>query len=188
MFITHCVLPKSHCAMGKSWRVLPVNRHEISFQGRRNIVPRAPEHCSKAAGTLFQGRRNVCPRPWDGRGILCLFKNSASYGNAQAQSPALDLWSLATDGTQERASSAAKVELSYMIGVAQPSSIYVELTDSNYKVDDVTDWTKSHVDLSPDGIILRFGGGYPRSCGCRSRLPPYSRLYTPDKGCILSHL
>ena len=42
----------------------------------RNFVPRAPEHCSRAAGTLLQGRRNVCPRPWDKRGILCLFKNS----------------------------------------------------------------------------------------------------------------
>ena len=58
--------------------------------------------------------------------------------------------------------STAKVELSYMIGVAQPSSIYVELTDSNYNVDDVTGWIKDNVDLSPSGIIRRFGGGYPR--------------------------
>ena len=64
----------------------------------------AKKFCSKAAGTLFQSRRNVCPRPWDGRGILCLFKNSASYGTTQAQSPALDLWSLTTEGTQKRAS------------------------------------------------------------------------------------
>ena len=51
----------------------------------------AKKFCSKVAGTLFQGRRNVCPRPWDDCGLLCLFKNSASYGNAQAQSLALDL-------------------------------------------------------------------------------------------------
>ena len=56
----------------------------------------------------------------------------------------------------------AKVELSYMIGVAQPSSIYVELTGSNYNVDDVTEWIKTNVDLSPIGIIWRFGGCYPR--------------------------
>lgn len=56
----------------------------------------------------------------------------------------------------------AKVELSYMIGVAQPSSIYVELIGSKYNVDDVTDWIKTNVDLSPYGIIQRFGGGYPR--------------------------
>ena len=56
----------------------------------------------------------------------------------------------------------AKVELSYMIGVAQPSSINVELTGSKYNVDDVTEWIKTNVDLSPGGIISRFGGGYPR--------------------------
>jgi S-adenosylmethionine synthetase len=55
----------------------------------------------------------------------------------------------------------AKVELSYMIGVAQPSSIHVELTGSKYNVNDVTEWIKANVDLSPGGIISRFGG-YPR--------------------------
>ena len=63
MFIKHCVLPQRRCVMGKTWRVLPVNRHEILFRGRRNIVPRPPECCSEAAGTLFRGRRNVVPRP-----------------------------------------------------------------------------------------------------------------------------
>ena len=98
-FVTRRVMVKRRHVIKKSWRVLPVNRHEISFQSRRNIVPGPPERRSKAAGTLFQSRRNVCPRPWDDRGILCLFKNSASYGNTQAQSPALDLRSLATEGT-----------------------------------------------------------------------------------------
>ena len=50
-FITHCVLPKRHCVMGKTWRVLPVNRHKI----------------------LFQGRWNIYPKPWDNRGLKCLF-------------------------------------------------------------------------------------------------------------------
>ena len=58
--------------------------------------------------------------------------------------------------------STAKVELSYMIGEPQPSSINVELTDSRYNVDDVIEWIKTNVDLSPSGIIKRFDGGYPR--------------------------
>ena len=56
----------------------------------------------------------------------------------------------------------AKVELSYMISVAQPSSVYVQLTGSDYNADDVTEWIKANIDLSPSGIIHRFDGGYPR--------------------------
>ena len=56
----------------------------------------------------------------------------------------------------------AKVELSYMIGRAQPSSVYVQLTGSDYNADDVTEWIKANIDLSPSGIIHRFDGGYPR--------------------------
>ena len=58
--------------------------------------------------------------------------------------------------------SMAKVQLSYMIGVPQPASIDVELTESSYNVEEVTEWIKANVDLSPSGIIRRFGGGYPR--------------------------
>ena len=57
----------------------------------------------------------------------------------------------------------AKVELSYMIGRAQPSSVYVQLTGSDYNADDVTEWIKANIDLSPSGIIRRFDGGYPRN-------------------------
>ncbi len=57
----------------------------------------------------------------------------------------------------------AKVELSYMIGRAQPSSVYVQLTGSDYNADDVTEWIKANIDLSPSGIIQRFDGGYPRN-------------------------
>ena len=56
----------------------------------------------------------------------------------------------------------AKVELSYMIGVPQPSSINVALSESKHNVDDVIEWIKSNVDLSPGGIIRRFNGGCPR--------------------------
>jgi S-adenosylmethionine synthetase len=56
----------------------------------------------------------------------------------------------------------AKVELSYMIGLTQPSSVCVQLTGSDYNADDVTEWIKANIDLSPSGIIHRFDGGYPR--------------------------
>lgn len=58
--------------------------------------------------------------------------------------------------------STAIIELSYIIGEPQPSSINVELTDNLYDADDVTEWIKANVDLSPSGIIKRFDGGYPR--------------------------
>ena len=60
-------------------------------------------------------------------------------------------------------SDTAKVELSYMIGVPQPSSINIEMDRNQDRTDDIIQWIKDHVDLSPSGIIRRFDGGYPRN-------------------------
>ena len=59
-------------------------------------------------------------------------------------------------------SDTAKVELSYMIGVHQPSSINIELNRSQDLAGDIIQWIKDNVDLSPSGIIKRFDGGSPR--------------------------
>ena len=59
-------------------------------------------------------------------------------------------------------SNKAKVELSYMIGVPQPSSINIELNRNMEFSDGIIQWIKDHVDLSPSGIIKRFDGGLPR--------------------------
>ncbi len=56
-------------------------------------------------------------------------------------------------------SDTAKVELSYMIGLPQPSSINIELNRSQDLEDDIIKWIKDNVDLSPSGIIKRFDGG-----------------------------
>ena len=60
-------------------------------------------------------------------------------------------------------SDTAKVELSYMIGVPQPSSINIEMDRNQDRTDDIIQRLKDHVDLSPSGIIRRFDGGYPRN-------------------------
>lgn len=59
-------------------------------------------------------------------------------------------------------SDTAKVELSYMIGVPQPSSINIEMNRNQDKIDDIIQWIKDNIDLSPSGIIKRFDGGFPR--------------------------
>ena len=59
-------------------------------------------------------------------------------------------------------SDTAKVELSYMIGVPQPSSINIELNRSQDLAGDIIQWIKDNVDLSPSGIIKRYDGGSPR--------------------------
>lgn len=56
----------------------------------------------------------------------------------------------------------AKVELSYMIGIPEPSAINVELDINNDKADKIIEWIKTHIDLTPKGIIERFDGLYPR--------------------------
>jgi len=59
-------------------------------------------------------------------------------------------------------SDTAKVELSYMIGVPQPSSINIELNRNQDRIGDIMKWIKTNVDLSPSGIIQRFNGSFPR--------------------------
>ena len=59
-------------------------------------------------------------------------------------------------------SDTAKVELSYMIGVLQPSSINIELNRNQERIDDIVQWIKNNVDLSPSGIIKRFEGDFQR--------------------------
>ena len=60
-------------------------------------------------------------------------------------------------------SDTAKVELSYMIGVPQPSSINIELNRNQDLIGDIIQWIIDNVDLSPSGIIKRFDGGFPRN-------------------------
>ena len=56
----------------------------------------------------------------------------------------------------------AKVELSYMIGIPEPSALNIELDINNDKIDKIITWIKGWIDLTPKGIIERFNGFYPR--------------------------
>lgn len=55
-----------------------------------------------------------------------------------------------------------RVELSYMIGSPQPSSVFIALNRNQQLVPMLTAWVSDHVDLSVKGIITRFDGSYPR--------------------------
>lgn len=57
----------------------------------------------------------------------------------------------------------AKVELSYMIGIPEPSSINIEMDINQDKSEVIKTWIKKFVDLTPYGIINRFSGTYPRN-------------------------
>lgn len=59
----------------------------------------------------------------------------------------------------------AKVTLSYMIGIAQPCCLEIEVNRNNDKVDAIREWIRSNVDLTPSGIIKRFDGVYPQFYG-----------------------
>lgn len=57
----------------------------------------------------------------------------------------------------------AKVEISYMIGVCEPCSVNIELDTNNDKVEEIKEWIKKNVDLTPYGIMQRFSYWYPRN-------------------------
>ena len=51
------------------------------------------------------------------------------------------------------------VQLSYAIGVAEPTSLYIKTTNSHTKIEDslITDYIKRNIDLRPAAIIKKFG-------------------------------
>lgn len=56
----------------------------------------------------------------------------------------------------------AKVELSYMIGIPEPSSINIEMNKNQDKVELIKKWIKENIDLTPYGIIKKFDAFVPR--------------------------
>lgn len=56
----------------------------------------------------------------------------------------------------------AKVELSYMIGVCEPCGLNIELDVNCHMVEEIKNWLKTNVDMTPYGIIKRFDAFYPR--------------------------
>lgn len=57
----------------------------------------------------------------------------------------------------------AKVEISYMIGVCEPCSLNIELDTNKDKVNEIKEWIKENVDLTPYGIMQRMKYAYPRN-------------------------
>lgn len=58
----------------------------------------------------------------------------------------------------------AKVEISYEIGVCEPSSLNIELDTNDYEiVKSIKEYIKKNVDLTPYGIMKRFKYDYPRN-------------------------
>ena len=58
--------------------------------------------------------------------------------------------------------STAKVELSYMIGVPEPSSINIEMDRNQDNDYIIKEWIRKNIDLTPYGIINKFDGYCPR--------------------------
>lgn len=57
----------------------------------------------------------------------------------------------------------AKVELSYMIGVPEPSSVNITLTETQSNLTEhIKQWIMKNIDLSPLGIMKRFDYSQPR--------------------------
>lgn len=57
----------------------------------------------------------------------------------------------------------AKVEISYMIGVCEPCSLNIELDANKEKSNEIKEWVKENVDLTPYGIMQKMKYAYPRN-------------------------
>lgn len=57
----------------------------------------------------------------------------------------------------------AKVEISYMIGVCEPCSLNIELDANKDKANEIKEWVKENVDLTPYGIMQKMKYAYPRN-------------------------
>lgn len=78
----------------------------------------------------------------------------------------------------------AKVELSYMIGVPEPSSVYVWMNRNRELEDKVVDIIKNNVSLTPSGIIKRFNIMNERSYHAIGRYGHYGvpEIYYGEEG------
>ena len=56
----------------------------------------------------------------------------------------------------------AKVELSYMIGVPEPSSINIEMDKNQKLTEQVKQWVYDNINMTPYGIMSRFNLWYPK--------------------------
>jgi S-adenosylmethionine synthetase len=56
----------------------------------------------------------------------------------------------------------AKVELSYMIGVPEPSSINIEMDKNQKLTEQVKRWVYDNINMTPYGIMSRFNLWYPK--------------------------
>ena len=132
-------MPKIIVNPNGEWRI-GGSVSDCGMTGRKIVVNQFGGYCSVGGGTL-------------GGKDLSKIDRSAAYMCRY----------LAKNIVAAGISDTAKVELSYMIGVPQPSSINIEMDRNQDRTDDIIQWIKDHVDLSPSGIIRRFDGGYPRN-------------------------
>ena len=56
----------------------------------------------------------------------------------------------------------AKVELSYMIGVPEPSSINIEMDKNQKLIEQIKQWVYDNINMTPYGIMSRFNLWYPK--------------------------
>lgn len=68
----------------------------------------------------------------------------------------------------------AKVTLSYTIGIEDPSSLEIEVSNNNELVDRLKKWIVSNVDLTPSGFIKQFG--------CNEKCYNYQFYFTSRNG------
>jgi len=57
----------------------------------------------------------------------------------------------------------AKVELSYMIGIAKPSSINIEMDENQHLAKRIIEYIDNNIDCTPSGIMKRFKAEVPRN-------------------------
>lgn len=79
-------------------------------------------------------------------------------------------------------SDTCRVTLSYMIGVAQPCSVEIDVNRNKEKIPQLKKWITENVDLTPKGIINRFCTRFPHYYNC-SRDGHFGYL-SPDLGIV----
>lgn len=131
-----------------SWKIGgPVS--DCGVTGRKLVVDQYGGYCNIGGGNL---------------GGKCYSKVDRSAAYAARY--------LAKNIVAAKLANTAKVEISYKIGVCEPSSLNIELDINENKTEDIKKWINEHVDLTPYGIMTRFNYSYPRN-----RLVQYLGFY-----------
>lgn len=132
-------------------------RHELD-KVQIDVNPRGEWHIGGPVADCGVTGRKIVVDQWGGYANVGGGCFSGKDGSKVDRSAAYMARYIAKNIVASGLTNECKVELSYTIGISEPTSVGIEVdVDSNVDTDALVRWIREKIDLTPSGIIQRFG-------------------------------